>query len=85
LVRLQGKIGNDRPILVVHEEWRSPELKIVRTIDRDPRTGEQTMELQNLVRIDPDPALFQAPAGYKVQDMAQMLKGLGDLGKPHPQ
>jgi len=32
---------------------------------------------ENLVRTDPDPALFQAPAGYKVQDMAQMLKGLG--------
>jgi hypothetical protein len=81
-----GKIGNDRPIVVVHEEWRSPELKIVvKTIDKDPRTGEQTMELQNLVRTDPDPALFQAPVGYKVQDMAQMLKGLGDLGKPKPQ
>ncbi len=81
-----GKIGNDRPIVVVHEEWRSPELKIVlKTIDKDPRTGEQTMELQNLVRTDPDAALFQAPAGYKVQDMAQMLKSLGDLGKPRPQ
>lgn len=81
-----GKIGNDRPIIVVHEEWRSPELKIVvKTIDKDPRTGEQTMELQNLVRTDPDAALFQAPAGYKVQDMAQMLKGLGDLGKTKPQ
>jgi hypothetical protein len=77
-----GEIGNDRPIVVVHEEWRSPELKIVvKTIDTDPRTGEQTMELQGLSRADPDPALFQAPAGYKVQDMADMLKGLGNLGK----
>ncbi len=80
-----GKIGNDRPIVVVHEEWRSPELKIlVKTIDTDPRTGEQTMELQGITRTDPDAALFQAPAGYKVQDMADMLKGLGNIGKPNP-
>jgi hypothetical protein len=78
-----GKVGNDRPIVVVHEEWRSPELKIlVKTIDTDPRTGVQTMEVNGLVRTDPDEALFQAPPGYKIQDMAQMLKVFGDLGKP---
>jgi hypothetical protein len=81
-----GKVGNDRPIVVVHEEWRSPELKIlVKTIDTDPRTGEQTMELQGLVRTDPDAALFQAPAGYQVKDMAAMMKGLGEIGRPKAQ
>jgi hypothetical protein len=81
-----GKLGNDRPIVVVHEEWRSPELEIVvKTIDTDPRTGVQTMELQGLTRTDPDPALFQAPPGYQVKDMADTLKGLGDLGKPKAQ
>jgi hypothetical protein len=81
-----GKVGNDRPIVVVHEEWRSPELKIlVKTIDTDPRTGEQTMELQGLVRTDPDAALFQVPAGYQVKDMAAMMKGLGEMGKPKAQ
>src|ERR1035438_8560560 len=70
-----GAVGNDRPIKVVHEEWRSPELKIlVKTIDTDPRTGEQTMELQGLTRTDPDAALFQAPPGYKVQDIGDMIK-----------
>jgi hypothetical protein len=78
-----GAVGNDRPIVVVHEEWRSPELKIVvKTIDSDPRTGEQTMELQELARADPDPSLFQAPAGYQVKDMADMLKTLGNTGAP---
>lgn len=81
-----GKVGNDRPIVVVHEEWRSPELKIVvKTVDTDPRTGVQTMELQGLSRTDPDPALFQAPAGYVVKDMAEMVKGLGELGKAKSQ
>jgi hypothetical protein len=77
-----GKLGNDRPIVVVHEEWRSPELQIVvKTIDTDPRTGVQTLELQGLSRGDPEAALFQAPDGYKVQDMADLLKTLGNLGK----
>jgi hypothetical protein len=81
-----GKVGNDRPIVVVHEEWRSPELKIlVKTIDKDPRTGEQTMELQGLVRTDPDAALFQVPPGYTIRDMAQMLKTFSDLGKQKAQ
>ena len=76
-----GEVGNDRPIVVIHEEWRSPELKIlVKSIDSDPRTGEQTMELRGLVRTDPDPGLFQAPAGYQVKDMADMMKSLGNLG-----
>jgi hypothetical protein len=81
-----GKVGNDRPMVVVHEEWRSPELKIlVKTIDTDPRTGEQTMELHGLARTDPDAALFQAPAGYQVKDMAAMMKGLGEIGRPKAQ
>lgn len=77
-----GKVGNDRPFDVVHEEWRSPELNIlIKTIDRDPRTGVQTMELQNLVRTDPDAALFQVPPGYEIKDMATMMKSISDIGK----
>jgi hypothetical protein len=78
-----GNVGNDRPIVVVHEEWRSPELKIlVKTLDSDPRSGEQTMELQGLSRGDPEPSLFHAPDGYQIKDMAEMMKGLANLGKP---
>jgi hypothetical protein len=78
-----GKVGNDRPFDVIHEEWRSPELNItVKTLDKDPRTGVQTMELHNLVRTEPDAALFHAPVGYEVKDMAALMKGLGDVGKP---
>jgi hypothetical protein len=78
-----GKIGNDRPIIVVHEEWQSPELKVlVKTIDTDPRSGEQTMILEGLVRTDPDEALFHAPEGYEVKDLADLMKGLGQIGRP---
>jgi len=76
-----GKIGNDQPITIVHEEWYSPDLKVVvKSEDSDPRSGERTMELEGLARGEPDPSLFHAPEGYKVQDMAQMMKSLGSLG-----
>jgi hypothetical protein len=77
------EIGNDQPITVVHEEWYSPELKVVvKTYDSDPRSGERTMELEGLTRGEPDAALFHAPEGYEVKDMAGMMKSLGGVGKP---
>jgi len=76
------KIGNDRPITVIDEVWTAPELGIVvKQIDSDPRTGERTMELTGVTKTDPDAALFHPPADYKVQDMAQIMKSIGDLGK----
>lgn len=77
-----GKIGNDRPITVTDEVWTTPELGIiVKQIDNDPRTGERTMELTGVTKAEPDKALFQVPPGYKVQDMAEMMKKLGQMGK----
>jgi hypothetical protein len=77
-----GKIGNDRPIVITHEEWTSPDLKVVvKSVDSDPRTGERTMVLEGLTVGDPDPALFKVPEGYTVQDMGEMMKSLGSLGQ----
>lgn len=77
-----GKIGNDRPITVVHEVWTSPDLGIVvKQIDSDPRTGEQTLELTDISRGDPDATLFHPPADYKIQNFTEMMKKLGNLGK----
>ena len=63
-----GAIGNERPITVVSEEWTSPDLKmLVLSENTDPRVGTTTYQLVNIVRGDPDPSLFQAPADYTVQ------------------
>jgi hypothetical protein len=64
-----GREGNDRPITVTDEQWSSPDLRIVvqSTMD-DPRTGTTTMELSNVDRGEPDPTLFQVPAGYTVKE-----------------
>jgi len=56
-------------IEVINEVWISPELKIiVRHVLDDPEKGKTTTELTDVVRSDPDPGLFRAPAGYTVVD-----------------
>lgn len=64
-----GQIGNDRAITIVTEVWTSPDLKTVIYSKRsDPRMGEQTFRLTNIVRAEPNPSLFTVPADYKIVD-----------------
>ncbi len=64
-----GEIGNDRPISVVTEVWTSPDLKtIVYSKRSDPRMGEQTFQLTNIVRSEPDASLFTVPPDFKLVD-----------------
>jgi hypothetical protein len=61
-----GAIGNDRPLTIVSERWYSQELQTeMMTKHSDPRTGEQTTHLTNVRLGEPDPSLFQVPAGYQ--------------------
>jgi hypothetical protein len=62
-----GAIGNERPIEMVYEKWYSHDLQLViLSKHSDPRFGDQTYRLTNIVRSEPDPALFELPSGYKV-------------------
>lgn len=64
-----GQVGNDQPLVITTETWMSPDLKVlVMSKTSDPRTGETTYSLKNIVRVEPDPALFQAPSDYTIQD-----------------
>ncbi len=64
-----GQIGNDKPISIVTEVWTSPDLKtIVYSKRSDPRIGDQTFQLTNIVRAEPDPSLFTIPSDFKLQD-----------------
>jgi hypothetical protein len=58
-----GAIGNDQPIRIVSEEWFSPELRVLLlTKHSDPRSGDTTYTLSNIVRTEPGRALFEIPA-----------------------
>jgi hypothetical protein len=64
-----GQIGNDRPVTIVTEVWTSPDLKTVVYSKRsDPRMGEQTFRLTEIVRAEPNPSLFTVPADFKIVD-----------------
>ncbi|MEO8573377.1 MAG: hypothetical protein ABI481_05365 [Pyrinomonadaceae bacterium] len=62
-----GEIGNERPIEITYEKWYSRDLQlVVMSKHNDPRYGEQTYRLTNIVRSEPDPSLFTLPNGYKL-------------------
>lgn len=65
-----GAIGNVRAIEITSERWYSPELRVVVFSRRsDPRFGDTTYRLTNIVRAEPEPSLFQVPADYKIEEM----------------
>ena len=61
-----GKLGNEKPIVITREIWRSPDLLLtVQSSDFDPRSGETRYRLTNVKRGEPDAALMQVPADYQ--------------------
>ncbi len=74
-------VGNDRPIVVVFENWFSDQLGMtVLTKSNDPRHGETTTALKNVSLAEPDPSLFQPPPGYQIVDE----KGSFQITVPRP-
>jgi hypothetical protein len=69
LVLPPKSIGNERAIEVVSERWYSPELRIVVATKRiDPRFGDTSYRLVNIVRAEPPGHLFEVPADFTVRD-----------------
>ena len=67
-----GEIGNEKPISIVTEVWTSPDLKTVVYSKRsDPRMGEQTFQLTNIVRSEPDSSVFTVPSDFKIVEGPQ--------------
>ena len=64
-----GQIGNSQELRIVSEQWFSEELQVlVLTKHSDPRSGETTYRLRNILRAEPDPSLFSVPADYTLQE-----------------
>lgn len=65
----KGRIGNDRPITIVHERWVAPELDLVVLAEtKDPLAGDLTYRLTEIRRGDPPTGLFEVPADYRVEE-----------------
>lgn len=63
-----GTIGNERPIDIVTERWYSADIDAM-VLQRfsDPRFGETTYRLVNVVLGEPSPDLFRVPQGYETE------------------
>ncbi len=62
-----GQVGNDRPIQVVSDRWYSPDLQVlVMSRQSDPRYGETTYRLTDVVRSEPLFTLFEVPPDFEV-------------------
>jgi TonB family protein len=76
-----GSMGNERPIDATYERWRSKELQMDLLIKSvDPRSGESTQQITNLTLGDPDPALFEIPPDYAIQEIMPRAPVLGGPG-----
>jgi TonB family protein len=64
-----GSMGNERPIEATYERWYSKELHLDVLIKSvDPRSGESTQQMTKINHGEPDPALFEIPPDYTVQE-----------------
>jgi hypothetical protein len=69
-----GEIGNLLPINLVTERWFSEELGMAVLITRhDPRSGDTTYRLTNIVRNEPPPDLFTVPSDYTLIDQRKHI------------
>ena len=80
-----GTIGNDRQIDIVTERWYSEDIDAM-VLERhsDPRFGETTYRLVNVVRGEPSPDLFQVPQGYEIQAPEKAWAGVRVEGPAAP-
>lgn len=69
-----GVVGNDQRVIIEREFWYSSQLGInlLSTVS-DPRFGKQTFTVTNVSTVEPDPKLFELPAGFKVQDLRETV------------
>jgi hypothetical protein len=62
-----GTIGNPQPIVMSKETWHSPELQLsLLTKANDRRNGVAVRMVENIVRREPSPSLFEIPADYTI-------------------
>jgi hypothetical protein len=71
-----GQIGNQAPLVITIERWYSPELQTdVMRKEVNPQFGQTTFRLTNIVRAEPDPALFQVPPNYAIKSGRPFTRG----------
>lgn len=66
-------VGNEKPIAVTVEQWFSPDLGVViLTTHRSSIGSEIIYHLEQIVRAEPDAALFRVPPDYALREATMM-------------
>jgi hypothetical protein len=80
-----GALGNERAIEIVTERWYSKAIDaLVLQRFSDPRFGETTYRLVNVVQGEPSPDLFTVPQGYELKVDEGPQVGPGGFARPAP-
>ena len=73
-----GQIGNEKPILIVHETWFSNDLQmVVKSTRSNPWIGQTTYTLTNIQRTEPAASLFAVPADFTVTQGGPGKRAMG--------
>ena len=65
----KGVFGNDRPVVATREFWHSARIGInLISLVSGPQVGTQSFKVTDVNLAEPDPTLFQIPAGFAVED-----------------
>jgi hypothetical protein len=63
-----GSMGNDQPLVRTDVVWMAPSLGMaLRSVSDDPQMGKTDREVVSVDLNNPDPSLFQPPAGYQLE------------------
>jgi hypothetical protein len=69
-----GVLGNEKPITSTLERWVNPDLGVpVQITQTSTIGGRLTLNMDSIVRAEPDPALFVPPADYTRRDITLPL------------
>jgi len=60
--------GNDQPVIQVNENWRSVQYGLTLRSSNSGVNGDTTTTMKDFSIEEPDPSLFQVPAGYQIVD-----------------
>jgi hypothetical protein len=86
---LPGRMGNEKAMTVVFEQWYSNDLQMVVMSKRsDPRFGDTTYTVTNIQRSEPAASLFAVPSDYTVtagkNRLYRRFNGGPDVAPPPP-
>jgi len=79
----RASVGNTKTILRTVDYWYSAALGVNVQVKRhDPRDGDQTLWLSNIVESAPEELWFQVPAGYQIIDHRGPAPMRSETGQP---